>query len=112
MNVYDCANDLAKALKESHELKKLKEAKVELKKDPKSEELVNDFIKLYYEIGFAKYQNQEVDKEKEEKMQKLSSLLSLNMAATEYVNAFMRFQMMMGDVNKAIEDVVKEAVGE
>ncbi len=112
MNVYDCANELAKALKESHELKLLKEAKVELKKDLQTEELVNDFIKLYYEIGIAKYQNQEVDKEKEEKFQKLSSLINLNNTATEYVNAFMRFQMMMGDINKTIESVVKEAVGE
>lgn len=32
MNVYDCANELAKALKESHEFKKLQEARVVLKK--------------------------------------------------------------------------------
>ena len=76
MNVYDCANELAKALKESHEFKKLQEARVVLKKDAQAEELANDFIKLSSEIELAKYQKQEVDKEKEEKLQKLSSLLS------------------------------------
>lgn len=35
MNVYDCANDLAKALKESHEFKKLQEARTVLKKMPR-----------------------------------------------------------------------------
>ena len=75
MNVYDCANDLAKALKESHEFKKLQEARLVLKKDAQAEELANDFIKLSSEIELAKYQKQEVDKEKEEKLQKLSSLL-------------------------------------
>lgn len=60
----------------------------------------------------AKYQKQEVDKEKEEKLQKLSSLLSLNPTAMEYLHAFMRFQMMMADITKTINDVVKEAVGE
>ena len=99
MNVYDCANELAKALKESHEFKKLQEARVVLKKDAQAEEL-------------AKYQKQEVDKEKEEKLQKLSSLLSLNPTAMEYLHAFMRFQMMMADITKTINDVVKEAVGE
>ena len=67
MNVYDCANELAKALKESHEFKKLQEARVVLKKDAQAEELANDFIKLSSEIELAKYQKQEVDKEKEEK---------------------------------------------
>ena len=113
MNVYDCANELAKALKESHEFKKLQEARVVLKKmNAQAEELANDFIKLSSEIELAKYQKQEVDKEKEEKLQKLSSLLSLNPTAMEYLHAFMRFQMMMADITKTINDVVKEAVGE
>ena len=112
MNVYDCANDLAKALKESHEFKKLQEARLVLKKDAQAEELANDFIKLSSEIELAKYQKQEVDKEKEEKLQKLSSLLSLNPTAMEYLHSFMRFQMMMADITKTINDVVKEAVGE
>ena len=43
MNVYDCANDLAKALKESHEFKKLQEARLVLKKDAQAEELANDW---------------------------------------------------------------------
>ena len=60
MNVYDCANELAKALKESHEFKKLQEARVVLKKDAQAEELANDFIKLSSEIELAKYQKQEV----------------------------------------------------
>ena len=110
MNVYDCANELAKALKESHEFKKLQEARVVLKKDAQAEELANDFIKLSSEIELAKYQKQEFDKEK--KLQKLSSLLSLNPTAMEYLHAFMRFQMMMADITKTINDVVKEAVGE
>lgn len=34
MNVYDNANELAKAMRESHEYKKLKEAAAVLEKDP------------------------------------------------------------------------------
>ena len=36
MNVYDCANALAKAMRESQEYKKLKEAKAVLEQDRKS----------------------------------------------------------------------------
>ena len=45
-------------------------------------------------------------------MQQLSSILGLNPVAMEYLHAFMRFQMMLGDVSKSINDVVKDVVGE
>lgn len=112
MNVYDCANDLAKAMKESHEFKKLKEAKAVLEKDPETKKLVDEFLQLNQEVEFAKYQGQEPDKEKTEKIQKLYGLLALKSEAMEYLNSFMRFQMMMADITKSINDVVKEVVGE
>ena len=102
MNVYDCANELAKAMRESQEYKKLKEAKAALEQDPKGKE----------EIELAKYQGQEVPEEKNEKLQKLTGILGLNTVAMEYLHAFMRFQMMMGDISKSIGDVVKEVAGE
>ncbi|MBQ1182619.1 MAG: YlbF family regulator, partial [Phascolarctobacterium sp.] len=42
MNVYDCANELARAMRESHEFKKLKEANEILDKDPETKKLVNE----------------------------------------------------------------------
>ena len=89
MNVYDCANELAKAMRESQEYKKLKEAKAALEQDPKGKEMAEEFLKLSQEIELAKYQ-----------------------VAMEYLHAFMRFQMMMGDISKSIGDVVKEVAGE
>lgn len=112
MNVYDCANELARALKESHEFKKLKEAKAVLHQDADAEKLANDFLRLSQEIELLKYQKMDVPKDKEEKLQSLTSLLGLNPTAMEYLHTFMRFQMMMADVSKAINDVVKEVVGE
>ena len=96
MNVYDCANELAKAMRESQEGK----------------EMAEEFLKLSQEIELAKYQGQEVPEEKNEKLQKLTGILGLNTVAMEYLHAFMRFQMMMGDISKSIGDVVKEVAGE
>ena len=81
MNVYDNANELAKAMRESHEFKKLKEATAVLNKDENAKNMVNEF-------------------------------LSLNQDAMQYLNSFMRFQMMLADVTNSIQDVVKEAMGE
>lgn len=70
MNVYDCANELAKAMRDSQEYKKLKEAKAALSQDPKGKELAEEFLQLSQEIELAKYQGQEVPEEKNEKLQK------------------------------------------
>ena len=110
MNVYDCANELARAMRESHEFKKLKEANEILDRDPETKKLVNEFLQLSQEID--KYQGQEPEKEKTEKLQKLYGVLGLNRDAMEYMNNFMRFQMMMADISKSIQDVVKDVMGD
>ncbi|MCD7974972.1 MAG: YlbF family regulator [Phascolarctobacterium sp.] len=112
MNVYDCANELAKALRESHELLKLKEAKEALDKDGEATKMVDEFLALSQEVELAKYQGKEPDKEKSDKLQKLYSVLALNKDAMEYLNAFMRFQMMMADISKTISEPVKGVIGE
>ncbi len=53
MNVYDCANELAKAMRESQEYKELKEAKAALEQDPKGKEMAEEFLKLSQEIELA-----------------------------------------------------------
>ncbi len=108
MNVYDCANDLAKALRESREFQVLKEEKGKLAGDQTSKDLVKDFLNISQEIEILKYQKKEVPADKTEKLNKLSGVLNLNPTAVGYLNAFMRFQMMMQDVSKSITDVVKE----
>ena len=47
-----------------------------------------------------------------EKVQKLYEVLSLNSVANDYVQAYIRFQLMINDISKTIGDVVKEVVGE
>ena len=47
-----------------------------------------------------------------DKMQKLQGILNLNSDAVQYLNALIRFQMMLMDVTNTIQDVVKEAMGE
>lgn len=112
MNVYDCANELAKAIKESRELQKLQEAKDILAKNADAKKMVDDFIKMSQEVEIAKMQGQEPDVLKQNKLQELYTLLSLNNDAQTYMNAFMRFQMMMGDVNKTIMEPITRVVGE
>ncbi|MEG0798205.1 MAG: YlbF family regulator [Acidaminococcaceae bacterium] len=112
MNVYDVANDLAKAMRESQEFKRMAEVKTTLAADKSAEELVKDFNAQRRELEMAQLTGQEPDKTKIEKVQKLYEVLSLNKTAVEYIQAEMRFQMLLNDISKTIGDVVKEAVGE
>ena len=112
MNVYDNANELARAMRESHDFKKLKEATAALAKDEGAKKMVDEFLALNQEAEIAKYQGKEPAKETTEKISKLYSILSLNSDAMQYLNSFMRFQMMLADVTNSIQDVVKEAMGE
>lgn len=112
MNVYDELNGLVKALKESHEFQVLKETRVKLKGEPKTDELVKDFLKQKAEMEIAQYSGKQPDKEAMDKLEGLYKVLQLNPLAMEYLQAFIRFQMLMGDISKGIDGVVKEAVGE
>ena len=112
MNVYDNANELAKAMRESHEFKKLKESTAALEKEPETKKLVDEFLKLSQDVQFARYQGQEPAQDTKEKLDKLNNVLSLNSVASEYLNSFTRFQLMLMDVTNSIQDVVKEAMGE
>ncbi len=106
MNVYDCGNDLAKAIRESHEFAKLKEAKAAL--DPQGKELADKFIRLNMEAQMAQAQGKEPEKSLTEEIQNVYKVIALNSQAMEYLNSFMRFNMMMNDIMKNIEAVIKE----
>ena len=98
MNVYDNANELAKAMRESHEYKKLKEAAAVLEKDPDAKKMVNEYLMVAQEVEFAKHQGKTPDQASVDKMQKLQGILNLNADAVQYLNALIRFQMMLMDV--------------
>ena len=90
MNVYDNANELAKAMRESHEYKKLKEAAVVLEKDPDAKKMVNEYLMVAQEVEFAKHQGKTPDQASVDKMQKLQGILNLNADAVQYLPILFR----------------------
>ncbi len=112
MNVYDAANELGRAMRESQEYKRLSEAKKKLSEDSAAETMVKDFMKQKQELEIAQFSGNTPDTGKIEKVQKMYEVLSLNSAANDYVQAYIRFQLMINDISKTIGDVVKEVAGE
>ncbi len=107
MNPYDNANELAKSIKESHEYKKMLEAKKALDTDKDAAKMVKDFLIKQSEMQLEAMSGKEINKEKQEQIQKLYSLLVLNSNSQEYIQCYMRFQLMMEDIYKIMGEVVK-----
>ena len=110
MNVYDSANTLAKAIKESHEYKKLIASKETLVADANAATMVADFLKKQAEMQLEAMSGKPVDSAKQDALQKLYELISMNEKGRDYVQSYMRFQLMMDDVYKMVGEVVKPAV--
>jgi cell fate (sporulation/competence/biofilm development) regulator YlbF (YheA/YmcA/DUF963 family) len=112
MNVYDCANQLAKELKESHEYKKLLTAKEALDKDEAAAGMVRDFLGKQAELHLEAMGGKEIDKSKQEQLQKLYELLALNSVSRDYIQTYMRFQLMLEDVYKILGEAVKPVLSD
>ena len=110
MNVYDEMNNLCKAMKESREFSMMKEARIKLASDKTAEPLVKDFLKQKQDLEIIQYSGKQPEKADMEKVQKLYEVLQLNPVAAEYLQTYIRFQMMVGDISKSIGDTIKEAV--
>ena len=110
MNVYDEMNNLCKAMKESREFSMMKEARIKLAADKTAEPLVKDFLKQKQDLEIIQYSGKQTEKADIEKVQKLYEVLQLNPVAAEYLQTYIRFQMMVGDISKSIGDTIKEAV--
>lgn len=110
MQVYDTANKLAKELQESEEYLNYKIAKQVIN-------LNNDLKKKIEEFEFARYENQIVsmqtgkqDEEKIKKAQQLYGELIEKEEARKYFDAELKFNILLGDVNKIISEAVRDVV--
>ena len=110
MQVYDTVNKLAKEIKESEEYVNYKMAKqaINLNSDLKSK--IEEFEKVRYEEQINTMQTGKVDEEKMKKVQDLyASLIELE-EAKKYFDAELKFNILLGDVNKIISEAVKDVI--
>jgi len=108
MYVYDEANSLAKAIKESQEYSEYKKAKEVIEALPELKEKLDEFNKLKYEVQVLAFQGEKQDEEKMKKLQELYAILSSEEKIKEYFDVEIRFNVMLADVNKIISESVKD----
>jgi len=110
MYVYDCVNNLAKALKESKEYLEFKDVKSSVMKVEGLKEQIDEFEKIRYEEQLLAMQGEKQSEEKMKKLQELYNILVKNPDVKDYFDKEVRFNIMMADVNKIIGEAIKDVL--
>lgn len=110
MQVYDTANRLAYEIKSSDEYKNYKKLKEEVKSNLELKEKLETFEKHRYEVQVAAISEGKKDMEKVSNMQQLYAELIANEVMKQYFDAELKFNVMLGDVNKIISESVEDVI--
>ena len=108
MYVYDEANNLAKAIKESKEYAEFKNAKEGLNNNLELKTKVDEFEKIRYDVQVMAFQGEKQDEEKQKKLQEMYAILMKEPKIKEYFDIEVRFNIMIADVNRIISESVKD----
>lgn len=110
MQVYDTVNKLAKELKESEEYINFKMAKQAIELNSELKNKISEFEKARYEEQISLMQTGKSDQEKMKKVQEIyASIIELE-EGRRYFEAELKFNVLLGDVNKIISESVKDVL--
>ncbi|MCJ8010171.1 YlbF family regulator [Paenibacillus sp. KQZ6P-2] len=111
MNIYDKANELARALKECQEVKDITSAMSLIEKDQESKQMLDDFRNRQMEIQQRMMSGDMPSQEEMEKMEKLFDVLNLNLNIRRLFDAERRLSTIIEDINKMISDSLQDLYG-
>ena len=106
MNVYDEANNLARALKESTEYKNFVAAKEKLEQDPEKYEMAKDYMRKQMEIQSFQMLGNELT---EEQITSYNAIANTIMGIPE-IAEFFQAQMYFSVIFQDITDIMAKAV--
>ena len=106
MNVYDQAHELANAIKSCQEFKDYEDVKAKVAANPDLDAMIKDFQSKQFEMQTKQMLGEELDAEFVGKAQEIYQIIMKDPLATEYMQAEMRFSLMMNDVYKILGDAM------
>ena len=107
MNVHDEAHNLARAIKESAEYKQYAELKETASQNDELTAMLNDFQAKQFEIQAKQMMGEELGSDLMEQIQSLYQILMRDPLASQYVQAEMRFSLLVNDVYTILGEVIK-----
>ncbi|MCO5385566.1 YlbF family regulator [Desulfosporosinus sp.] len=110
MATTDLAHELAHTLKESDQFKQFLKSKEKVMSDANNHKMVREFQLKQWEIREAQMLEQEVSEEKQQELERLYSLVSINPTAREYLEAEFEVSCMVNDIQKIIGEAIQDAM--
>jgi len=106
MNVYDQAHNLARAIKESEEFKQYDYLKKVIDQNAELSKMVKDFQAKQFELQAKQMMGEEMPADMMQSIQELYQIIMTDPTAAQYMQAEMRFSLMMNDVYKILGEVM------
>ena len=110
MQVYDTANRLASEIKESEEYVNFKMAKQAINLNIDLKKKLDEFEKARYDQQLEMLQTGKQDNEKMKKVQEIYTELIEKKKKKKYFDAELKFNVLIGDVNRIIAEAVKDII--
>ena len=110
MQVYDTVNKLAEEIKSSKKYMDLKNAKQAINIMPEYKKKIEEFNKLRYEEQLNSMQTGKTDEAKMIDIQNMYKEMIEIPEIRKYFDAELKFNVMLGDVNRIISEAVKEVL--
>ena len=110
MQVYDTANRLASEIKESEEYVNFKMAKQTINLNLDLKKKLDEFEKARYDQQLEMLQTGKQDDEKMKRVQEIYAELIEQDEAKKYFDAELKFNVLIGDVNRIIAESVKDLI--
>lgn len=107
MNVHDEAHNLARAIRESAEYKEYAELKEAASRNEDLAAMLNDFQAKQFEIQAKQMVGEELGADMMGQIQSLYQILMKDPLAAQYVQAEMRFSLLVNDVYTILGEVIK-----
>lgn len=107
MNIHDMTRELANAIKNSEEYEQYMAAKDEVNQNEEVTKMVNDFQEKQFEMQRKQMMGENLGPDVMEQVQSLYSILMTDPLAAKYVQAEMRFSLMVNDVYTILGEVIK-----
>jgi cell fate (sporulation/competence/biofilm development) regulator YlbF (YheA/YmcA/DUF963 family) len=112
MNPYDKAHELARALRDSPEFKKLHDKKRRVDEDPVAKKMLDDFRHRQWELETRRIMGEQITDDDLAQMSGLQEAIQMNAIVSEYLEAEFRFGMIYSDIHKILGDAVKEVISQ
>ncbi len=104
MNVYDQAHQLAAAIKESDEFKHYQAGRQQIRTNEDMKNMINDFQNRSMELQVKQFSGEQPDADDLANVQKLLGVITMDPVASQYLEAEMRFSLMMKDVYEILQE--------